>query len=275
MAKKSLGQNFLVDDHAIRIILAAVPNDAHTIFEIGPGKGALSLELTHQCELLLLLEKDEALLAGTRTRLKIEKGAQLHTWAGDALEFDFGRIWQETAAANDITVVSNLPYNVATEILFRLLPWRGRIQTMILMFQEEVARRISAKNGTKAYGAISVLTQIYFEVEHLLKLGPGSFHPRPKVDSGVLRLERRESPLIDITPEEWPHFSEFVHLFFRQRRKTLLNSLHHNISELSGAKNYDKDELVAKLAQVGLEGSERAETLPIRTIFKLFQTLIN
>lgn len=273
MAKKSLGQNFLVDQHAIAEILGAVPANADTILEIGPGKGALTLQLAKMCKKLLLLEKDEEVLAGTRTRLKIDKVEDFHAWEGDALEFDFEKIWSEGYAKGDIVVVSNLPYNVATEILFRLLKCSERISNMVLMFQEEVARRICAKSSTKAYGAISVLVQNIFEIEHVIKLSPESFRPRPKIDSGVLRFTRRPKPRLPLPADEYDTFSDFIHICFRQRRKTLVNALHHNMGELPIRNKCDKTELSNKLGSLGINETRRAETLELEDFFKLFQLL--
>ncbi len=272
MAKKSLGQNFLVDQNVIAEILAAVPADSKTILEIGPGKGALTFHLANQCGKLLLLEKDEEILAGTRTRLKIDDKIDFHAWEADALDFDFASIWTEGHCQSDLTVVSNLPYNVATEILFRLLVFYDRIDVMVLMFQEEVARRVCAQPSTKAYGAISVLVQNYFEVEHILKIPPEAFRPRPKINSGVLRFLRRPKPLVNIPKEDQAKYSEFIHICFRQRRKTLTNALMHNMSILPVAKKCDKNGLVEILESLGHRENQRAETLSIEDFYKLYQS---
>lgn len=273
MAKKSLGQNFLVDEGAIAEIIAAVPSGSDGILEIGPGKGALTFYLAKLTPKLFLLEKDEEILAGTRTRLKIEGHDDFLAWEGDALEFDFARVWKEGEFTGDLTVVSNLPYNVATEIMFRLLEHRSKVSSMVLMFQQEVANRISASSGTKAYGAISVITQIFYKIEHILKIGPESFRPRPKVDSGVLRFQRRAEPLIPVNQENWREFSDFMHICFRQRRKTLTNSLQHNWSLLPSKKGWDKAQVISILHSIGLKESQRAETLQIEDFFKLYQSL--
>ncbi len=266
-----MGQNFLIDNHAIAEILGAIPEDAKAILEIGPGRGALTLPLARLGARILLLEKDEQVLAGTRTYLKIEGVENFTAWEGDALEFDFASIWNDGHAEGDIVVVSNLPYNIATEIMFRLLNFQSKISAMVLMFQEEVARRISASSGSKAYGAISVLVQNYYQVEHILKLSPESFRPRPRVESGVLKFVRRERPLLSIAEEKYGKFRDFVHFCFRHRRKTLLNSLSHNVAELPIRNRCGKTELASSLRRLGIDESRRAETLELEDFLKLFQ----
>ena len=268
-AKKSLGQNFLVDDIALDRIAALVPEGIPLLLEIGPGQGALTRKLAGRAAKLCLLEKDEALLANTRARLLREGTETAAIWEADALDFDYRKVWTDSGANADteLVVAANLPYNVATEILFRLIDLRARIPYMVLMFQKEVAERIAAKHGGRTFGIISIFIQNFYECEVAMTLRPGSFRPRPKVDSSVVVFRRRERPLLDISGDDWDEFRDFVRNLFRYRRKTLENSL-----KMPGL-GYGRDVTMAALYKAGIDGIRRAETLSIPEFGKLFEAL--
>lgn len=270
-AKKSLGQNFLVDENALDKIAGFLPERVPLLLEIGPGRGALTQRLAVRAEKLCLLEKDEALLAGTRTRLLCEGKPPAATWEADALEFDYGRVWADSGSPpeTELVVAANLPYNVATEILFRLIEHRERIPLMVLMFQKEVAERIAASPGGRDFGTISVLIQNFYETKEVLRLKPGAFRPRPKVDSSVVVFRRRERPVLDIGPEAWPRFRDFIRNVFRYRRKTLENSL----KMLGYGGSHGKNSLTDALRDAGIDGQRRAETLSIPEFGALFRGL--
>lgn len=276
-AKKSLGQNFLVDQRAIQAIIDEVPRGSPFLLEIGPGRGALSVALSERVGRIGFLEKDEELLALLRETME---GADRPVfWEADALEFDYQKIWQEFGDDAQLVVAANLPYNVATEILFRLLDHSTRIPRMALMFQKEVAERIAAKHGTKKFGAISVFVQNFYETETVVRLKPESFRPRPKVDSAVVRFTRRPKPLLGLEGDDWLAFKSLVQSLFRFRRKTLENSLRFALPALSqsaaiGARMKVWNENLSNCFEAaGIVGSRRAETLSIEEWGRLFAVL--
>ncbi|MEY3539516.1 MAG: hypothetical protein RL188_933 [Bacteroidota bacterium] len=212
--KKSLGQHFLNDVQIclqIKDALAEAPMDQ--LVEVGPGAGALTQHIL-----------DLPTRAFKAVELDREKVAYLlHTYPsleGKLINEDF----LETAIPfeGQFTLVGNFPYNISTQIVFRVLDWKEQVPVMIGMFQKEVAERIAAKPHSKAYGILSVLTQAFYEVEYLFDVPPTAFTPPPNVMSGVIRLKRKES---------FPEFSSlksFYHIVkmaFGQRRKMLRNPL--------------------------------------------------
>lgn len=212
--KKSLGQHFLNDVQIclqIKAALAEAPIDQ--LLEVGPGAGALTQHIM-----------DLPLKAFKAVELDREKVAYLlHTYPsleGKLINEDF----LETGIPYEgqFTLVGNFPYNISTQIVFRVLDWKEQVPVMIGMFQKEVAERIAAKPHSKAYGILSVLTQAFYEVEYLFDVPPSAFTPPPNVMSGVIRLKRKDS---------FPEFSSlksFYHIVkmaFGQRRKMLRNPL--------------------------------------------------
>ncbi len=211
--KKAFGQNFLVNPGAVaRILEAALACPAPRILEIGPGPGALTEGLVADGRPLAAVDLDPEAVELLRNRFRGAAHAEFRL--GDA-------VTAPLPADLGLTVVGNLPYNAATAILTRLLvediPWRR----MVLMFQLEVGQKILGLPGTKAYGPLSVLAQACSRPGRLLKLGPGSFDPAPKVDSAVLVFEPHPDPL---PLGERAAFLDFLHRSFAHRRKTLLNN---------------------------------------------------
>lgn len=275
-AKKSLGQNFLVDKAAISRIASAIPMGTPLLLEIGPGRGALSTELFPRAEKYCALEKDD-LFAKEIAETLFVHGSRAHTiFHADALEFDWERIWLESDSApgTPLAVCANLPYNVATEIFFRLLALRARIPLMVLMFQKEVAVRIAAPPGTRESGVLSVAAQVFFEVKVQQILKPGAFRPSPKVDSAVLEFRRRERPLHEFpTEESFTRFLNLVRACFAHRRKTLENSLALEAGKLGWTGSPGKALLTERLAEIGIDGGRRAETLKIEEFVAMYEAL--
>lgn len=212
--KKSLGQHFLKDENICRKItgvLQEAPFDQ--LLEVGPGGGALTK--------YLLQLKDIDLKA---VELDDEKVAYLmHTYPAIAGKIIHGSILDiSTPFAGQFTVVGNFPYNISSQILFRILEWKGQVPVMIGMFQKEVAQRVTAQSGNKVYGILSVLIQAFYDVEYLFDVSPGSFDPPPKVVSGVIRLRRKAEP---VTVRSEKAFFVLVKAAFNQRRKMLRNPL--------------------------------------------------
>ena len=212
--KKSLGQHFLRDENIIRKILQALQQTPFTqLLEVGPGGGALTRYLIAlpgvDCKAVELdKEKVEYLLQ----QYPLLQGRLLHQ---NFLEMDI-------PFTGSFTVVGNFPYNISSQILFRLLDWREQVETMVGMFQKEVAQRAAAAPGSKTYGVLSVLVQAFFTVDYLFDVAPGCFDPPPKVMSGVIRLTPRQQ----VPPmRSQADFTLLVKTAFGQRRKTLRNAL--------------------------------------------------
>lgn len=276
-AKKSLGQNFLVDKGAIAKIVESVPEGSPLLLEIGPGRGALSTELFRRAEKFCVLEKDDLFAEKIAGTLFIHGSRNHFVFHADALEFEWERIWKESdsAPSTPLFVAANLPYNVATEILFRLLRMQERIPGMTLMFQKEVGQRIAAKPRTKEYGAISVAAQLFYDVKVQQILKPGAFRPSPKVDSIVLEFDRLPQPRLTLgSPERVAQFADLVRACFSHRRKTLENSLSMELGKIKWAHIAGKADLQERLRRVGIEGIRRAETLEIEEFGKLFFDLV-
>lgn len=275
-AKKSLGQNFLVDKNAIARIAGAVPPGTPLLLEIGPGRGALSTELFPRAEKFCVLEKDDLFAKEIAETLFVHGSRQHFVFHDDALEFDWEQIWRETASPPEtpLVVCANLPYNVATEIFFRLLRLRERIPIMVLMFQKEVAERIAAKPGTRNSGVLSVAAQNFYEVKLQQVLKPGSFRPSPKVDSAVLEFRRRERPAVEFSSqEEFDRFLTLVRAAFAHRRKTLENSLAMEVGKLGWVREPGKAALQMRLGSLGIDGIRRAETLSIEEFGRIYSSL--
>lgn len=269
-AKKSLGQNFLVDQKAIEKIATAIPEGTPLLLEIGPGRGALSTKLISRAEKFCVLEKDDLFAKEIAETLFVHGSRNHFVFHTDALEFDWDNLWTESGSGVDtpLSVAANLPYNVATEIFFRLLKFHSRIPLLVLMFQKEVAERIAAKEGSRDSGVLSVAAQVFYEVKLQQILKPGAFRPSPKVDSAVLEFRRREKPLLDFkSHEEFEEFLELVRAGFSMRRKTLLNGLAMKLSHIPKAR------MEETLRALGIDPIRRAETLTIAEFGKLYTAL--
>lgn len=271
-AKKSLGQNFLVDKTAIAKIVDSIPQPCAALLEIGPGRGALTTELFPRAEKFFALEKDDLFAEKIPGTLFIHGSRNHEVFHADALEFDFEKIFALLPPDKQLMVASNLPYNVATEILFRLLGLWPRIPFMALMFQKEVGQRIAAPAGGKNYGGISVLVQNFYAVKIQQILKPGAFRPSPKVDSIVLEFHRLSAPQVTFSsPEEFAYFRSLVRASFSHRRKTLSNSLSMELNQMGWA----KVDSATALARAGIDGKRRAETLSVVEFGKLYQAFAN
>jgi 16S rRNA (adenine1518-N6/adenine1519-N6)-dimethyltransferase len=212
--KKSLGQHFLKDETICKRIVAAVrENSFERLVEVGPGGGALTRFLLEIPDIdFKAAEIDDEKVAYLEKTYPAIKGKIIHQ--------DFLKI--DPPFDHPFTVVGNFPYNISTEIVFKLIEWRSLVEGMVGMFQKEVALRLAAKEGSKIYGVTSVLTQAFFEVEYLFDVPPEAFNPPPKVFSGVLRMYPRKQPL-EIASER--KLFVLVKTAFNQRRKTLRNAV--------------------------------------------------
>jgi len=248
-AKKRFGQNFLADPgYAARIVDIASIKTGDVVVEIGPGHGAITRLLAEKNCSVYALEIDRDL---QKILTEAFDGFEnVDIVAGDALTYDFAALGRE--AGRRLKVVANLPYNVATPILFRLFEARSVIERMVLMFQKEVADRIVASPGSKQFGALSIFPQLYAEIRHELALPPGAFRPAPKVHSSVLSFTLLKEPRFHVSDELM--LKKVVSSAFSQRRKKLLNSL---------KKIDDIADLSSIFEGTGIDPSRRAETLSV------------
>jgi 16S rRNA (adenine1518-N6/adenine1519-N6)-dimethyltransferase len=211
--KKSLGQHFLKDESVIHKIVAALKQHQFTnLLEVGPGGGALTKFLLPLKDInFKAVELDDEKVVYLETTYPVLKGKLIHK---DILRID-------PPFEEEFIVIGNFPYNISSQILFKVLEWKQQVPVMIGMFQKEVALRIAAKPGTKVYGILSVLVQAFFDVEYLFDVPQTAFNPPPKVMSGVIRLQRKE--VVAEMRSEKALFS-LVKMAFNQRRKTLRNA---------------------------------------------------
>ena len=253
---KRLGQHFLRDGRTIqRIIEALAPKPGETIVEIGPGTGALTSALVESASRVIAVEFDSKLapLLGER----FAGLANFRLVMADALTTDF---CAEILPAPSARLVANLPYNISTAILQRLIAQRACFKEMVLMRQREVVERVLAPAGTTDRGFISVVVEAYCEAEKLFDVAPGAFRPPPKVWSSVMRLKFRPRIAIDVKDEEllW----QTVSAGFAQKRKTILNNLRQATGRLQDVlKRNGGASIVLCKAEVDLK--RRAETLTI------------
>lgn len=218
-ARKRFGQHFLHDPAIIARIVAAVGLKADdAAVEIGPGQGALTASLLPLVRRLDAIEIDRDLIAALRARFAEQPGLVLHD--GDALEFDWAKLARERGAR--LRLIGNLPYNISTPLLFRVLESSAAIADMHFMLQREVVDRILAAPGTAAYGRLTVMLAPRLERVRVLDLGAGAFKPAPKVASSVVRLR-----VIELPPawSQLPQYAPIVAAAFGQRRKMLRNAL--------------------------------------------------
>ena len=253
---KRLGQHFLRDQRTIhRIIEALAPGADETIVEIGPGTGALTSELVERAGRVIAVEFDKKLVPLLSERFADFPNFKLVM--ADALTTDF---CAEILPARSARLVANLPYNISTAILQKLIAQRGCLDEMVLMLQREVVERVLAPAGTTDRGFISVLVEAYCEAEKLFDVAPGAFRPAPKVWSSVMRLKFRTQINADVADQDllW----ETVSAGFAQKRKTILNNLRHASSRLQETlKRNGGASIVLCKATVDLQ--RRAETLTV------------
>jgi 16S rRNA (adenine1518-N6/adenine1519-N6)-dimethyltransferase len=212
--KKHLGQHFLHDENIARKIISFIPDQPINLLEIGPGTGMLSKYLLQNEKVnsfFLEIDTDSVnLLLKSYPEIS---GRLIHA---DILDYDLSDI------PSPFTMIGNFPYNISSQILFRVIRYRNIIPEVIGMFQKEVAERISSTPGSKKYGIISVMVQAYYHTEYLFTVSEKVFFPQPRVKSAVIRLKRNETEKLDCDEDL---FLKVVKTAFNQRRKTLRNAL--------------------------------------------------
>ncbi len=252
-AKKSFGQNFLVDRNYISKIIAALePQKGETIIEIGAGRGALTERLIESGANVVAIEIERDMIAVLRGQFNEIENFQLIE--SDALKINFSEIINRQS----VKLVANLPFYISTAILQKSIEQREKFSEMILMFQREVVERITAEAGNKERGFLTVLTEAYLETEKLFDVPPNAFRPAPKVWSAVIRLKPKKN--IEIKNEEM--FRRIVSESFRQKRKTILNNLKN---KFAGAEKI--------LSENKIDFNRRAETLTLEEWLSLSNSM--
>ena len=213
--KKSLGQHFLKDNNIANKIVESLDQNSKNVLEIGPGTGILTRFLIKKKYNLKLVEIDNESVLFLINQLGIDENIIIEN---DFLKLDLQKVF----GGNNFSIIGNFPYNISSQIVFKILEYRTMVSEMCGMFQYEVAERICESEGTKKYGILSVLTQAFFDVELLFEVSNHLFIPPPKVNSAVILLKRKQ--VINLDCDE-KLFFKIVKLSFQQRRKTIRNSL--------------------------------------------------
>lgn len=265
--KKSLGQNFLVEPRMLEKMIEAGQVDATTtVIEIGPGIGALTEYLARHAKRVLAFEIDQRFVTILAETLADYDNVQVvHR---DILSVDFAE--PEFAWLKDeekLIVVANLPYYITTPIIMNLIASGLPFQSLVMMMQKEVAERMTASVGTKAYNSLTVAIQNEMESDIAFIVPKNVFIPKPNVDSAVLRLKRRSQPQVEVSDNE--AFQHFVQNAFKQRRKTLWN----NLKSAYVNEAYAAEQLEQALERVGIQATRRAETLTIQEFAQLFEAM--
>jgi 16S rRNA (adenine1518-N6/adenine1519-N6)-dimethyltransferase len=262
--RKRFGQHFLDDPRIQEAIVEAAgldPEDA--VIEIGPGEGALTRRLAARARRVAAVEIDRDLAA----RLGDEFGATpaVEIVSADVLRIDLGGLAARLGGRP--VVVGNLPYNISSPLLERLIDARAALGRMVLMLQREFAERLAARPDTGAYGALSVLAQVHLDIAVRFHVPPGAFRPPPAVESTVIACVPRAAPLVPLADEA--RFRRVVRAAFAQRRKTLLNALRG--AHVGPA---EPERLAARLRAAGIDPRRRAETLSIPEFARLDAALV-
>jgi 16S rRNA (adenine1518-N6/adenine1519-N6)-dimethyltransferase len=268
--KPKLGQHFLTDSSAAGQILDALGDlSQKTVLEIGPGRGALTAQLSRRAHRVIAIELERVLSAQLRMNLALAPNVEIIE--GDVLAIDFDTIFGPKPGSSrpgiefqpePVRVVGNIPYFITSDILLRLFEYRRYFEVIVLMVQREVADRLAAEPGGSEYGLLSATAQLYGRVEKLFTLAPDSFSPPPNVHSAVVRITI--DPQIDRLQVNEAAFIDFLKLSFGQKRKTISN----NLKSL-----YQAGVLRGALKQAGVSGTARAETLTLDESAALFRAL--
>jgi len=255
--RKRLGQCFLCDPNILeKIVRIAGVRDTDTVVEIGSGIGVLTAMIARTARRVVALELDRLLVEVLQQELgNFENVEIVHA---DVLQFDFSSVCagpMQQRSMERIKVIGNVPYNLSSQIVLRLLEYRRCIDRVVLMLQREVAERLAAPPGTKDYGPLSVYVALYTEPTLETRVPASCFYPRPDVESRVLRLDVRDKPLCRV--DDMDFFRHLVRSAFSKRRKTLLNSLKSSPLPVTA------DQISAALSALGIDGVRRAETLSV------------
>ena len=250
--KKQLGQSFLADPAtAAAIIARAELSPTDVVLEIGAGLGALTIPLAGAVKKVYAVEKDRQLVDLLQTELLTHRISNCEVFAGNILDIDLQRFTQR--AGGKLTVVGNLPYNISSQILVRLIQERADYERAIFMFQKELAQRITAQPGGRQYGRITAMLRYCADIRTLLKVKAAAFYPAPKVDSNVINIKFKSTAVYG--PHDETMLFAVIKAAFGNRRKTLENAL------TASALGIDTFIALQALNSAGIDPARRAETL--------------
>jgi len=261
--KKRFGQNFLINKNiSEKIVKMAGVGPDDTIVELGVGFGALTCHLAKICKKVIGLEIDSGIIRYHREEGSLpENVTLLHQ---DILQADYTKLAEESGGR--VKIIANLPYSISNPLLFKLTGHTDKMEWAVLMLQKEVAQRLTAQVGTKDYGILTVRMAACASVKKLLDLGPQHFHPRPKVDSQVVKITFFPTPERAAALPDYDRalFKNIIEAAFQQRRKTLVNALF--ASDLIAA---DKKTIQSSLEKLGLDSRIRGERLSVEDFVAL------
>jgi len=263
---KRFGQNFLVNEQVVETILdRAAPQPEDTIIELGVGLGSLTIPLARRVKRVIGIEIDSGIVRWHEEKKTLP--AHVTLLHEDLLKTDFSALAAESGGR--LKIIANLPYSISNPLLFKLIEQKEHIESAVLMLQKEVAERLVARPGTKAYGVLSVLLGACARVEALLKVGPDQFHPRPKVDSLVVRICFHPAPegVRDVQDFSSALLKALVKGSFQQRRKTIVNALAN--AAIGGV--VDKEAIGRRLQAAGIGVTRRADQITVREYIALSQ----
>lgn len=263
-AKKSLGQNFLVDSTVCPRIAEKARIDGTGVLEIGPGFGALTVELAKRAAKVVAVEIDGDVIPKLLENL--ESYSNVTVIQGDAMELDLKGMIEEQFGDMPVAIVGNLPYYITSPLMMRFLEEELPVESVTVMVQKEAGQRLCAIPGSRECGAVSAAVWYYSEPKILFDVKPGAFRPQPKVTSCVIRLEIRKEPLVDVKDKEW--FFKVVRAAFGQRRKTALNAV-------SALLSIDKETVRKAMASSGITENARAEQITMEMFASLADKLLN
>jgi 16S rRNA (adenine1518-N6/adenine1519-N6)-dimethyltransferase len=262
--RKRLGQHFMEDQAIInKIVRHPGLHEEDVVIEIGPGLGALTIPLLSRVRQVVAVEKDPLLITLLEERVSPQDRERITFIAGDILKLEVKEVHDHYK--EKIKIVGNLPYNISSAVLEKLIANRNCIKSAILMFQFEVAQRLTSSPGKKQYGSLSVITQYYAQISPFIEIPRDAFYPRPKVDSMVLEVDFERPFHPHAANDEF--FIKLVKAAFSCRRKTILNSLQRGMASLP------KVTIAEALGRCLIDPKRRAETLSLEEYVRLSSVL--
>lgn len=257
MAKRSLGQNFIVDANIIeRLITHANIDDKTAVIEIGPGLGALTQGLLDKAKKVVSIEIDQNMVEILNDQFKEKDNFELiHA---DILQFDLFSLLKDLSKDCDkVMIIANLPYYITSEILLKIFRVRGMFDSVMLMVQREFAQRLTADKSTKDYRTLTVLAKSFYQSRIIMKISKHVFYPRPKVDSAIILMRSIDNDIADLDA-----FIEFVEMCFVQKRQTIFNNLRKQI---------DQDFVLKILEASSIDKEMRAADLDVVDFKNMFE----
>ena len=251
---KKLGQSFLIDINVInRIADASNISEYDIVVEIGAGIGVLTESIARKAKKVIAVEIDRNLVEVLKDKLGSYDNVEVHS--GDILKFDFNSVAE--AHNSKLKIIGNVPYNISSPLIFRLISFRPVISDFLLMLQKEIVQRLVSLPNNKIYGVPSVILQMFASVEKIFDVPSTCFYPQPKVESAMVRGAFREKPFVPLQDEMF--FTGLVKAAFAQRRKMLIN----NLKKSKLLDKFSEADLSSALDSAGIDGKRRGETLSV------------